>query len=173
MGLLNINPLEENLLANLDLDITKEELSTAIGTMKGGKSPGPDGIPIEIYKTFQDALIPPLLEMYEESLESESLPSSLNMAIITLLLKPGKASTLCGSYRPISLLNNDLKVLCKVLARRLDTLLPQMVNPDQNGFVMGRQGFHNIRRVLNMFLRKVDVWTLLFCHWMPKRLLTR
>ena len=72
------------------------------------------------------------------------------MAAITLLLKPGKASNLCGSYRPISLLNNDLKILCKALARRLDTLLPQMVHSDQNGFVQGRQGFHNITRVLNI-----------------------
>src|SRR4029434_10360968 len=87
---------------------------------------------------------------YKEPLDSGSFPPSLNMAAITLLLKPGKASNLCGSYRPISLLNNDLKILCKALARRLDTLLPQMVHSDQNGFVQGRQGFHNIRRVLNI-----------------------
>ena len=147
---LNIKPLEENFLDDLDLDLTIEELSAATGSMKGGKTPGEDSIPIEIYKAFQETLLPPLLEMYKESLDSGSFPPSLNMAVITLLLKPGKASNLCGSYRPISLLNNDLKILCKALARRLDTLLPQMVHSDQNGFVQGRQGFHNIRRVLNI-----------------------
>ena len=62
------------MLTDLDLDITNEELSAAIGTMKGGKTPGPDGIPIESYKTFQDVLTPPLLEMYKDSLDSESPP---------------------------------------------------------------------------------------------------
>ena len=96
---LNIKPLEENFLADLDLDITIEELSAATGSMKGGKTPGQDSIPIEIYKAFQDALLPPLLKMYKESLDSGSFPPSLNMAAITLLLKPGKASNLCGPYR--------------------------------------------------------------------------
>ena len=54
---LSINPLEENMLTDLDLDITNEELSVAIGTMKGGKTPGLDGIPIDMYKTFQDAVM--------------------------------------------------------------------------------------------------------------------
>ena len=49
-----------DLLADLNLDITNEELSLAIGKMKRGKTPGSDGIPIEMYKSFQDALIPPL-----------------------------------------------------------------------------------------------------------------
>ena len=151
---LDFMPLKEDSQATLELDLNDEELSLAISGMKGGKTPGPDGIPIEIYKTFRSKLIPPLLEMYKESLDNGSLPLSLNTAVITLLLKPGKTSTLCGSYRPISLLNNDLKILCKVLARRLEVLLPEIVHPDQNGFVQGRQGFHNIRRVLNIVFNK-------------------
>lgn len=138
----------------MELELKAEELSLALDNMKGGETPGPDGIPIEIYKIFRTKLIPPLIEMYHESLRSGSLPPSLNTAVITLLLKPGKTPTLCGSYRPISLLNNDLKILCKVLARRLELLLPEMVHPDQNGFVQGRQGFHNIRRVLNIVFSK-------------------
>lgn len=50
--------------------------------------------------------------------------------------------TQCGSYRPILLLNNDLKMLRKALARRSEPFLPQMVYFDQNEFVQGRQGFH-------------------------------
>lgn len=92
--------------------------------------------------------------MYRESLDSGSPPPSLSTAVITLLLKSGKTPTLCGSYRPISLLNNDLKILCTVLARRLELSLLEIVHSDQNGFVQGRQGFHNIHRVLNTVFNK-------------------
>lgn len=44
----------------------------------------------------------------------------------------------------------DTKISCKVLAKRLDPYIPSLVHSDQNGFVQSRQGFHNIRRVLNI-----------------------
>uniref|UniRef100_A0A3P9PAU0 Reverse transcriptase domain-containing protein n=1 Tax=Poecilia reticulata TaxID=8081 RepID=A0A3P9PAU0_POERE len=101
-------------------------LFEAISGMKGGKSPRPDEIPIEIHKIFQSKLIifqskliPPMLDMYQESFKKGSLPPSLNTAINSLLLKKGKPVWVnqCGLYRPISLINNDVKILCKVLAR--------------------------------------------------------
>lgn len=36
------------------------------------------------------------------------------------------------------------------LATKLDKYLPQLINDDQQGFVQKRQGYHNIRRVLNI-----------------------
>ena len=48
-----------------------------------------------------------------------------------------------ASYRPISLINVDAKVLAKGLTLRL-------VKPDQTGFVSGRSSLNNIRRLLNI-----------------------
>lgn len=101
-------------------------------------------------------LLVPLLNMLEESLEKGELPLTLRNALITLILKPGKPPTKCESYRPISLINSDVKIIAKVLARRLEKHLPSIVALDQNGFIRGRQGFHNIRRLLNIIHAKKE-----------------
>ncbi|XP_039867420.1 protein regulator of cytokinesis 1-like [Simochromis diagramma] len=78
------------------------------------------------------------------------LPATFRSALITLILKPSKAPAESGSYRPISLLNSDSKIIAKALAMRLERALPAIIHGDQNGFVQNRQGFHNVRRVLNI-----------------------
>ncbi len=50
--------------------------------------------------------------------------------------------------RPISLLNVDCKLLSKLLARRLESLHPQLIN--QTGFIQQRLSYSNVRRLLNI-----------------------
>lgn len=120
-----------------------EELLRAIKSINSGKALAPDGLPIEFYKT-------PLLSMFNESFNNGTLPPTLRLATIILILKRGKIPTNCSSYRPISLSAVDTKILCKVPAKRLDPYIPSLVHSDQNGLVQSRQGFHNIRRVLSI-----------------------
>ena len=118
--------------------------------MKSGKSPGLDGYPIDFSKTFKEKFAPILFEVFKESLEAGSLPPTFPQASITLLLKKDKDSTQCESYRPISLLNTDIKILAKVLAFRLEHVLPSIISDDQTGFIKGRHSFSNIRRLANI-----------------------
>lgn len=82
---IHIPKISEIIKGELEKAVTFVELSTAIDSMKGGKTPGPDGIPIEVYKMFKHRLMPALLEMFKESFHSGILPTSLRGALITLL----------------------------------------------------------------------------------------
>lgn len=129
----------------MEKDISVTEIVFAIRDMQSGKSPGPDGFPAEFFKKFSEPLSPLLLSVFNESSVTLSLPVSMRQAIISLLLKKDKNPLNCSSYRPVSLLNADAKIFAKVLAKRLERVVPTVVSPDQTGFVKNRQSFFNIR----------------------------
>ena len=83
----------------------------------------------------------------------------MTQASISLLLKKNKDPLLCESYRPVSLLCCDYKILTKVLAGRLEKIMPKLINPDQTGFIAGRQLSSNLRREFNIIYQPNNVET--------------
>lgn len=69
---------------------------------------------------------------------------------MTLLLKTGKDPTCLQSYRAISLLNSDYKILATILANRLNIVLSAYIHPDQAGFIKKRQLKNCTRRLCNI-----------------------
>ena len=132
------------------LTITLSELLRALQSMKTGKSPGLDGLPPEFYLTFWSQLGPLLLEMINWSFLKGSFHQHSNTAIISLLLKKGKDPTDCSNYRPLSLLNTDIKLYAKVLASRLEAHMSYLIDPDQTGFIKTRLASDNIRRLIHI-----------------------
>lgn len=134
----------------LDTPLTLPEIKEAISSMSSGKSPGPDGYPVEFYKRFSNQLAPLLLEMFNYSHSHGSLPATLMQASISLIHKKDKDPLNCVSYRPISLLPVDVKILAKILASRLGPIMPLVISEDQTGFIGGRHSFSNVRRLLSV-----------------------
>lgn len=58
--------------------------------------------------------------------------------------KEGKDPLDAASYRPIALLNTDIKILAKVLAARLNEVISKLIHPDQSGFIHGRTTITNV-----------------------------
>lgn len=108
----------------------------AIKNLPHNKSLGPDGYSSEYY---QHILSPHLHRSLEAAKNTASFPQEMLMAIIITLPKPGKEPNLPQNFRPISLLNVDVKLYAKLIAHRLMTLLPKLINSDQVGFVMSCQ----------------------------------
>lgn len=130
--------LSEEDMISLDLPFSAPELIKAIHLLPNNKSPGEDGFPSEFYKEFKDLLVPYLMEVLEQSRADKCFPESFSNAIISVIYKKGKDPLNCASYRPISLLNVDYKLVTKMIAKRLETRIPLLINPDQTGFVIER-----------------------------------
>lgn len=72
------------------------------------------------------------------------------MATIKVLRKENKDPDDPASYRPISVQNTDCKILDKLLASRVNNIIPKIVGHDQTGFVQNRQSYSNIRRLMGI-----------------------
>lgn len=102
--------------------------------------------------------IPYLVRFFNSLQLGSPLDKSLNLAYISVIPKPGKDPTVTGNYHTISLINNDFKLLTKILSNRLSSFIAQYVHKDQAGFIPGRQGPDQVRRA-------IDVVSLLGSHW--------
>lgn len=122
----------------LDAPIMLEEIQRAVASLQNGKTPSPDGIPAELFKTYVEELLPTFKLMLQKAVEEDCLPPTMAEAVIVVILKPGKALEQCSSYRPISLLNVDAKLLAKVLVGRLNVVMTALVHADQSRFMLGR-----------------------------------
>lgn len=121
----------------LDAPVTLKEVQTAISSLQSAKSPSPDGLPAEFYKTNSESLAPQFHALLISMLEDQCLPPSMSEAVIVVIPKPRKDPKLCESYRPILLLNVDAKIITKILANQFNSVILSLVHGDQTGFMPG------------------------------------
>ena len=133
-----------------DAPITMNKIVEAINSLKNGKSPGTDGLTSEFYQLFSKKIAPFLLEVFRQSVEKTFLPPTLCQGIITLIPKPNKDPLFIDNWRPITLLNNDYKIIALALAKRLKCVLNSIIDDTQSGFLPNRHISNNIRLILDL-----------------------
>jgi len=101
---------------------TLEELRAVLKNVKNGKAPGPDGIPMELFKYATSGVQRRLLNLLNEICREGKLTEDLKSAIAVPIFKKGDLSKM-ENYRGISLLCTAYKILAKLIARGLPTCL--------------------------------------------------
>ena len=119
---------------------------SVLGTFPKNKTPGNDGLTFEFYLAFWPLFGRLLVGSLNYAFEFGELSNSQKQAIITLVEKKGKNKKI-KNWRPISFINVDAKIASKILAKRLEKVLPEIIHSNQNTFVKGRSIFDAIRTI--------------------------
>ena len=128
-----VDKIEDSDRNELDSEITFDEYESVIKSFKRGTSPGNDGLTVEFYQYFWNDLKESFVKCINQSYELNELPTSQKQSITTLFDK-GKDRNFLKNWRPISLLNVDYKIISKVIANRIKSVLPKIIDVSQSGF---------------------------------------
>ena len=133
----SIPKLDEDKKEKCEGRLTYNECYRSLLTFQTGK----DGLTAEFYKAFWPLLGNVVVDCLNEAYECGELSTSQKMAIIKLIEKKGNDKMYIKNWRPISLLNVEVKIASKAIAKRLETALPLIIHENQCAYVKGRSIF--------------------------------
>ena len=135
----NLIPTKVSEEMNDDLikDFSVEEVRIALRQMHPTKAPRPDDMSAIFYQKYWDIVGIDVTNMVLNVLNSNASLFDINNTYITLVPKV-KMSSRMKDFRPISLSNVAYKLISKVLANHLKSVLPQIIFENQSAFLLKR-----------------------------------
>ena len=122
---------------DIEPDILKDEVATALKHLKEGKAAGFDGISAEEMKATGEIGIDVIHKLCRQIWESEQIPNDWGKAVIVPIFKM-KDKLDCANYRGISLLSLVGKVFCSIIHSRMKKKTEEILSESQAGFRPGR-----------------------------------
>ena len=131
-------------------NLSYEECGKALLSMKNGKSPGSDGFTVDFYKFFWKNIGPFVYRSLYYGYEIGHFSQFQCQGVITCIPKEGKDRRYLNNWRPISLLNTDIKIASAAIANRLKEVLFLIISDSQKGFVKNRFIGENTRLLFDL-----------------------
>ncbi|XP_013739997.1 uncharacterized protein LOC106442922 [Brassica napus] len=122
---------------------TDAEIKAAVFSISVDKAPGPDGFSAGFYQSFWDIIGPDVTHDIRSFFSSGELHRQQNETHVRLIPKiPGPKRV--ADYRPIALCTTHYKIIAKILTKRIQPLLSQLISVHQSAFVPGRAISDNV-----------------------------
>ena len=131
-------------------NLSFQECGESLKAMKNGKSPGSDGFTVDFYKFFWKDIGAFVFRSLSYGYELGHFSDFQNQGVITCIPKEGKDRRYMNNWRPISLLNTDIKIASAVIANRVKDVLPSIISDSQNGFMKDRFIGENTRLLYDL-----------------------
>ena len=127
----NTSTLTNEQRDSLEKQLTMSECFMTLKTFQKTKTPGNDGLTVEFYLAFWPLIGKCLVNCLNFAHMHEQLSTSQKQAIITLLEKKDKDKRFLKNWQPISLINVDVKIASKAIAKRLELILLHLIHHSQ------------------------------------------
>ena len=135
--------------------LSDQELEEALASLKSGKAPGIDLIPIEAYQQSPSAKAE-LFRLTRLIWDTEECPDASVLGIFLMMYKKNDRNDF-GNYRALCLLPHGYKLLSAIIARRLHVQLADILPDSQAGFRPARGTRDNVCALkwsISMILRE-------------------
>lgn len=137
-NLSNLMPvLPNSSIDSLVMPFTKAEIDRIIKIMPVDKAPGPDGFNGLFIKKCWNIIKEDVYRLFEDFYEERVNLGPINSSYIVLVPKV-ECPVTANDFRPISLLNCCVKMITKLLAERLQSIVLKYIHKNQYGFIKTR-----------------------------------
>jgi hypothetical protein len=117
--------------------ILKDEIAAAMKKMKNRKSPGTDGIMIEMLNATEDFAVDKITKLANKIYNTGYIPEEMKKSVFVVLpKKPGTVE--CNEHRTISFMSQVTKIILTVLLTRSRNKIKDVVAQVQFGFGAGK-----------------------------------
>lgn len=135
-----------------------EEIQCAAKKLKGGKAPGPDGIPAEVIKEIVLKRPEILLQMYNRCLLEGVFPEQWKRQFLVLIGKGNGDTTSASAYRPLCLLDTAGKLLEAMIKPRIQEAIRAKggLSDRQHGFRPSRSTIGALKDVTEVVEKAME-----------------
>jgi hypothetical protein len=124
-------------IPGLDEPFSSIEIHVAVQEMSSDHALGFDGFNGMFMKKCWEIIKEEFSRLFIQFSHGELDLEYINVSFITLIPKK-ENPIMVNDYRPISMLNSSLKLLTKLMATRLQSVIQSVVHLNQYGFIKGR-----------------------------------
>ena len=143
LGTYTLPRLIQKEVQSLNRPITRSEIEAVINSLPSKITPGQDGFTAK-FQRYKKELVPFFLKLFQRIQKERILNNSLYESNIILIPKPGRDMNKKETFRLISIMNIDAKILNKILANQIKEYIKKLIHHNQMSFIQGMRGWFNI-----------------------------